>query len=120
MGNTIIIHGRLGRDAEVRSTQAGTQITSFSIASDRKYKDKKVTSWLNCVMFNDRLAQYLIKGKELIVIGELVNEEYEKDGQKRYISKVYVNNIEFCGSKQEEKPAENTDTHYDGSSEVPF
>ena len=74
-----MIAGNLGRDAELRSTQGGS-VCSFSVATERKEKDQKVTTWVRCSLWGKRgevLTQYLTKGTKVTAIGELSMREHE-------------------------------------------
>ena len=113
--------GRLGRDAELKSTAKGTSVLSFSLAVDSGWGENKHTSWFNVVSFGksaDSLAQYLTKGKTVLVTGEPRLESYEnKEGQRVTALKVYADDITFLGGQtQQQAPAE-TQAEND---EVPF
>ena len=76
----ITIAGRLGKDAETRNTQAGDQVTGFTVAVDEGFGDKKRTLWFDCSFWGKRgaaVAQYLTKGSSVTVSGELSTREYE-------------------------------------------
>lgn len=65
--------GRLGRNAELRTTQSGTAVCKFTVACDQGFGDRKTTIWVQCVVFGDRankLSQYLVKGLAVTVMGE--------------------------------------------------
>ena len=83
----ITISGHLGKDAEqVTMTNTGNLLTKFSIAVNAGYGDKEVTNWYDCVIFGERgtkLLQYLTKGKEVIVNGELKATKREHEGKGR-------------------------------------
>ena len=101
--NSVALSGNLGQDAEVRYTNNGLAITSFSLAvsksrkqSDGSYKD--VTSWVDCVMYGKRgEAMYgngmLQKGVRLAIVGHLHQNVWEKDGQRRSKLEVIVDNV---------------------------
>ena len=101
--NSVTLSGNLGQDAEVRYTNNGLAITSFSLAvsksrkqSDGSYKD--VTSWVDCVMYGKRgEAMYgngmLQKGVRLAIVGRLHQNVWEKDGQRRSKLEVIVDNV---------------------------
>lgn len=88
MYNHTGLQGRLTADPELRYTQQGTAITSFTLASDtgRKTKDgKKITNFIECVAWRAQaefVCKYLSKGRLVLVEGELTSRSYEdKDGQ---------------------------------------
>lgn len=93
--------GRIGKDAEVR--QAGEHtVTQFSIASTKKFKDKEITTWLNCQKWNaGRLTEFLTKGTKVEVTGELEIREHEG----KYYTTLNVQELEFGGISQQ-KPQE--------------
>lgn len=83
---TIIISGRIGKNAETRSTQhAGDQVTSFNVAVDQGYGDRKATNWFRVSAWGKKgvgAAPYLLKGGVVTVVGELEIGEYE--GKPQY------------------------------------
>lgn len=97
--NTASISGRVGKDAELRSTGSGMSVCSFSLAVEEYRKDKdNYTSWIDCTMFGvkaEKLAQYITKGAKLAVSGRLHQERWEKDGNKRSRVVLLVDDIEF-------------------------
>ena len=75
----ITISGRIGGDAELRSTQGGDNVTSFNLAVDQGYGEKKVTNWFRVSVWGKKGAgaqPYLIKGGVVTVVGELEITEY--------------------------------------------
>ncbi len=102
-----ILHGNLGKDPEIfRVEGSGFPIATFSLATTRRVSDgnngtKEVTDWHNIKALgkNAELAeQYLRKGKEIIVTGHNETRDYDKDGQKHYMTEVVVERFDFCGS----------------------
>lgn len=77
---SITIAGRIGKDAETRTTQGGDQVTGFTVAVDEGFGDKKRTLWFDCSQWGKRgaaVAQYLTKGTSVTVTGDLSTREYE-------------------------------------------
>ena len=108
--NKILLTGRLVKDAEM-SFLPGTGMpkVTFTVATDRAYqkdKNNKKVDFIPAEMIGkhvEKLAQYLTKGKQILVIGELNIDQYEKDGAKKSFTKVKVDRLEFLGGgKQEE------------------
>jgi len=101
--NKVILVGRLTRDPEVRYTQKGTAIASFSIAVNTGFGEKKRTDFVPIVVW-DKLAEIcgnnLIKGSKVLIEGRLQISDYEKDGQKRRTTEVVGQNVEFLEHKQ--------------------
>lgn len=100
--NKIIISGRLVRDAELGFIGAtGTPKITFSMAVERNYqkdKNNKKVDFINCEQLGkhvENLCQYVTKGKQILVEGELNIDSYEKDGEKRSFTKVKVDRLEF-------------------------
>ena len=121
--NIITIAGTVGKDAEMKSLQDGTAISTFSVA-DSQLKDK--TIWWNCSMFGKRaesLNQYILKGTKVTVSGQVTEDVWtDKNGQERKSMKVRVNDIALqskAEQRQEQKPAHQK-ADYDDSSDVPF
>lgn len=91
---SITITGGLGRDAELKQTQGGDSILSFSVGSSQGYGDKKSTNWFRCTVWGKRgasIAQYLTKGTKVTVQGDLTIGEY--DGKAQY--EIRVNEVEW-------------------------
>ena len=89
--------GRLGSDAEIRYTRDGTAKTTFNLAVDSGSGDYKRTDWIRCVLWKrEKLAQYLTKGKPVIVTGEYQEQKWtDKDGQERRMVEIVVRELEF-------------------------
>lgn len=126
--NFVILTGRLTRDPEIRYTNSNKAVASFSLAvDDGKDRDgNKKTQFLDCVAWEktaELLDQYFQKGDGLTVTGRLQKRQYEKDGEKRYVTEVRVNGIEFPLSRKDRnesvtKPNAFEDIDIDG--ELPF
>lgn len=107
MLNKVIIMGRLGRDPEVKYTQSGTKVASFSLAVDRDFKDKATgargTDWVDVVAWRQTAefaAKYFRKGQMAVVEGRLQVRDYvDREGGKRRAVEVVADQIYFCGSK---------------------
>lgn len=105
--NKVMIHGRLTRDPEVRYTQEGSSIARFSVAVDRynsKTKEHEA-DFINCVAFGktaENCEKYYTKGKETIITGSIKTGSYtNNDGNKVYTTDIWVEQMEFCGSKDD-------------------
>lgn len=99
--NKAIILGHLGRDPEMTYTPAGLAVCKFSIATSRKMKDgQEVTQWHRCTAFGktgELISQYVNKGNQLYVEGEITYGQYEKDGITRYTTDIIVREFNFIG-----------------------
>jgi single-strand DNA-binding protein len=106
--NKIIVIGNLGQDPELRYTPTGQMITSFSVASNHKYKDsngqqREATEWFNCSAFG-KLAEtcnnYLTKGQQVYVEGRLSSRTYQtKGGEIRQSLDIRVSDVQFLGKR---------------------
>jgi single-strand DNA-binding protein len=109
--NKVIIVGNVGRDPEVRRTQNGDPVCTFSVATSERWKDKsgeqqEKTEWHRVVAWG-RLAEicgeYLRKGKQVYVEGRLQTRDWEdKDGHKRYTTEVIANVMQMLGRRGED------------------
>ncbi|HEY5851977.1 MAG TPA: single-stranded DNA-binding protein [Lysobacter sp.] len=91
---------RIGKDAEVRHTQAGKAVTGFSAAFDNGWGEKKQTVWLDCSWWGDRgtkVAEYITKGSQIVVEGNIGTREH--DG-KTYIT-LDVSEVKLVSNKSE-------------------
>ena len=114
--NKVVLTGRLVKDSELNYIGAtGTPKMVFSLAVERNYqkdKNNKKVDFINCEQLGkhvENLCQYVTKGKQILVEGELNIDNYEKDGEKRSFTKVKVDRLEFLGGATTEKKT-NTDT----------
>ena len=103
--NKVVLTGRLTKDSELNYIgTTGTPKMSFSLAVERNYqkdKNNKKVDFINCEMLGqhtEKLAQYVTKGKAILVEGELNIDNYEKDGERRSFTKVKVDRLEFLAS----------------------
>lgn len=121
--NRCNMSGNIGRDPELRQTQGGTQVLTFSLAvSDRKRNPQsgeweEVTNWIPCVVFGNRaesLSRLLSKGMKCAVEGKLRQSSYkDKSGQNRSKIEVIVDEVEFMsGSKAQNQPQQQQTGNY--------
>ena len=109
MLNRIVIMGRLTRDPELRRTQNGTAVTSFSVAVDRDFKSResgeKATDFIDVVAWRQTaefVCQYFTKGRMAVVEGRLqIRDWNDKDGNNRRSAEVVADNIYFGDSKRD-------------------
>ena len=106
--NKVQLIGNLGNAPEVKNTESGKKLARFSIATDEVYnnaKGEKVkeTTWHNLVAWGkvaEIVEKYLNKGSEVAIEGKLINRSYtDKDGVKKYITEIQVNELLMLGSK---------------------
>lgn len=105
--STLIVTGRIGSDAELRTMQDSTKVASFSVADDIGYGDKKKTQWIKCALFGKRaesLAPHLTKGSLVEVIGSPSVNQYESKGQHRADLQVRVIEVNLKGGGKKDEP----------------
>lgn len=125
--NKVILKGRLTADPEMRKTPNDVTVCNFTVAINRRF-DKEKTDFILCEAWKQTaefIAKYFTKGKEIALCGELHIDKYDKDGETRYITKINVDEVEFCGNKNdsvEVKSAEITSdfTEIDDDDDLPF
>ena len=108
--NKVQLIGNLGNAPEVKTIESGKKLARFSVATNESYRNatgEKVTetTWHNLVAWGkvaEIAEKYLIKGSEVAIEGKLINRSYtDKDGNKKYITEVQVNELLMLGSKAE-------------------
>lgn len=106
--NKVILIGHLGNDPEVKDLESGTKVANFSLATNDYYKDPQGervenTQWHYLVAWNktaEILEKYVKKGQEVAIEGKLTNRSYnDKEGNKRYVTEVVVNELVLLGKK---------------------
>ena len=106
--NKVQLIGNLGNNPEIITLESGKKLAKFSIATNESYKNaqgEKVTDtqWHNIVAWNktaDIVEKYVTKGKEIAIEGKLTSRSYEtKEGEKRYVTEIVVNELLMLGSK---------------------
>ena len=108
MLNQIAIQGRLVRDPELRRTNSGKAVTSFTLVCDRDFKNQqtgeKEVDFIECVAWGgtaEMVEKYFHKGQMAVATGRLQLRDWtDKNGQKRRTAEILVNSIYFCGSKE--------------------
>jgi len=107
--NHVVLMGRLARDPELRNTQSGLPVASFTIAVNRRFADKNTNErqadFIDCVAWRgtaEFISKYFAKGAMIAVQGHLqVREWQDKEGNKRWSTEVIVEQAYFTGSKQD-------------------
>ena len=119
--NQVTISGNLGRDSELRKTQSGMAILSFTVAVNERRKNSQgewsdYTNWIGVSMFGTRaekLHDYLKKGTKVCVQGKLRYSEWERDGAKKSKIEVIADEIELMQKKPQQEVIEVDATVYD-------
>ena len=122
MLNRIILMGRLTRDPELRHTQSGTAVASFSLAVDRDFKDRnsgeRATDFIDVVAWRQTgefVSRYFTKGRMAVVEGRLQMRDWtDKDGNKRRSAEVVAENVYFGDSKRDAESAGGYSSGYTG------
>ena len=108
--NKVQLIGNLGNAPEVKTTESGKKLARFSVATNESYRNAKgekvtETTWHNLVAWGkvaDIAEKYLNKGTEVAIEGKLINRSYtDKEGIKKYITEVQVNELLLLGNKVE-------------------
>jgi single-strand DNA-binding protein len=103
MYNNTVLVGRITKSLEMKTTANGVNVLSFTLAINKKVKDKDQVSFISCVAFNktaEIVNQYCDKGSQILVDGELQSRSYEKDGRTVYITEVIVGRVVLLDNKQ--------------------
>lgn len=108
MLNTVSLQGRMVRDPELRRTNSGKAVTSFTLACDRDFKNQqtgeKEVDFIECVAWGgtaEMVEKYFHKGQMAVATGRLQLRDWtDKNGQKRRTAEILVNSVYFCGSKE--------------------
>lgn len=103
--NKVILMGNLTRDPETRQTPSGQSVTNFSLAVNRTWKGQdgqtqEAVSYIDCVAWGrtgEVIAQYMQKGRPILVSGRLDQRSWEQDGNKRSKVEVIVEDFNFVG-----------------------
>lgn len=111
MINVVVLTGRLTADPELKTTNTGLSVCSFSIAVERRYKqgEEKQADFINIVAWRSSaefVAKYFKKGSMIAIEGAIQTRKYEdKDGNKRTAFEVVASNVQFADyGKKEDKP----------------
>ena len=114
MYNKVTLIGNLGDDPVSRAMPSGSEVSNFSVATSKRWKDKntgeskEATEWHRVAAFG-KLAeicnQWLRKGAQVFIEGELRTRSWEKDGQKHYTTEVIADQMKMLGKKREDAAA---------------
>ena len=116
MFNLVVLTGRLTAAPELKTTQSGISVTSFSIAVDRRYRagEEKQTDFINVVAWRQSaefVAKYFKKGNMIGIEGSIQTRKYtDKNGNNRTAFEVVANNVQFVETKRDSAPSAVEDT----------
>ncbi len=121
--NKVILIGYVGKNPECKTLQSGAEVASFSLATTEKWtsngEKKEETSWHNIVFWGKQAElckKYVFKGSKIMVEGRIKYEVYEKDGEKKYATKITGERIEFLSKKEQGDQSHSENDEY---SQVP-
>lgn len=103
--NKVELVGRLTRDPELRTTANGVSVCSFTVAVNRRFRNAQgeyEADFINCVAWRqsaELLAKYFTKGRMVGLVGSIQTRNYEKDGQRVYVTEVSVDEVHFVESR---------------------
>lgn len=122
--NTVILMGRLTKDADIRQSagQNPTTVARYTLAVDRKGKDAGA-DFINMVSFGktaEFIEKYVHKGTKIVIRGRIQTGSYEKDGKKVYTTDVIAEEVEFAESKKSESPKDDGFVSDVDMSNLPF
>ena len=109
MINNVVLVGRLTKDIELRKTQSGLSVASFTVACDRRLSQEQINNneqsadFISCVAWRgsaDFLGKYSHKGDTVGVEGRIQTRSYDRDGQKVYVTEIVANNVSILHSNQ--------------------
>ena len=102
--NKVMLIGRLTADPEIRQTQSGKRVGTFTLAVDRRVSKEKETDFIRCQAWEKRAEfaeKYLLKGSKVALCGRIQTGSYtDRDGKKVYTTDVVIDEIEFADSKK--------------------
>ena len=120
MINNVVLVGRLTRDIELRKTQSGLSVASFTIACDRRLSQEQKNNgeqsadFISCVAWRgsaDFLGNYAHKGDTVGVEGRIQTRTYDRDGQKVYVTEIVANSVSILHSTQPRQTQAQTQPH---------
>lgn len=117
MINNVVLVGRLTKDVEVKKTQSGLSVASFTIACDRRLSqeqrnnNEQSADFISCVAWRgsaDFLGQYSHKGDTVGIEGRIQTRNYDRDGQKVYVTEIVANSVSILHSTQPRQTQQQT------------
>lgn len=121
--NKTILLGRLTKDPDTSYTKSGMAVCKFTLATSKKYKGEEKTAFHRCTAFDKRgeaIGQYVIKGQQLYVEGEIQYGSYDKDGVTHYTTDIIVTQFAFIGGKSQNRQRENNLPPDSEDDDIPF
>lgn len=110
--NKVVLAGRITADPELKQTQSGISVVSFTIAVNRKYsKEQQQPDWISVIAWRQTaefISRYFKKGSAICIVGAIQTRSWQdQQGQKRYATEVIADEAMFVDSKSDNQPAAN-------------
>ncbi len=125
MINNVVLVGRLTKDPDIRNTQQGTVVASFTLAVNRNFKDQngnREADFINCVAWRktaELLGDHVKKGQQIGVVGRIQTRSYDnQQGQKVFVTKVNVSEIQFLELKVNNNQTNNNSSDPFGATSI--
>ncbi len=125
--NKVFLIGRLTRDPELRYTGSNTAVATFSLAVNRNFSNQngeRETDFINIVVWRkqaENVKNYLTQGSQAAVEGRIQTRSYDdNNGQKRYVTEVVADNVEFLGSKNSSNNSNNLNASNKEAGPTPY
>ena len=125
MINNVVLVGRLTKDPDIRNTQQGTVVASFTLAVNRNFKDQngnREADFINCVAWRktaELIRDHVSKGQQIAVVGRIQTRSYDhQQGQKVFMTEVIVSEIQFLESKVNNNQTNNNSSDPFGASSI--
>ena len=111
--NKVILIGRITKDIELKKTQSGNSVTSFTVAVNRNYQsqdpNQPSADFINCVAWNrtaEVMSQFVGKGSQIAIDGRIQTRNYEnQEGRRVYVTEVVCDRVQFLDAKGSRQPA---------------
>ena len=125
--NKVVLIGRLTRDPELRYTGSNTPVATFSLAVNRNFTNQqgeREADFINIVVWRkqaENVKNYLSQGSQVAIDGRIQTRTYDdQNGQRRYITEVVADNVEFLGSKNSSNNSNNNVASSNNSEPTPY
>ena len=125
--NKVFLIGRLTRDPELRYTGSNTAVASFTVAVNRTFTNQngeREADFINVVVWRkqaENVKNYLSQGSQVAIDGRIQTRNYDdKDGNKRYVTEVVADNVEFLGSKNSSNNSNSTNSSASEAEPTPY
>ena len=129
MINRVVLVGRLTRDVEVRKTASGLSVATFTVACDRRVargqdgNNQQSADFISCVAWRqaaDFLGSYAHKGALVGVEGRIQTRNYDRDGQKVYVTEIVCDTVNLLESKSQSQSRAQNSSYQDNSYQQPY